>query len=76
MPYAALGALPRGRALLLRGGAPPVIVRPERYWARADVRRFTRRGGQPALPLAAPMPAANPIPALLAYAAEGAGVKN
>jgi len=65
LPYAAVRQLPPGRAVVIRGGAPPVIVRTEQGWRRADTRRHARRGGQPILPATRPQEVPAPIPALL-----------
>ena len=57
--------LPSGRAIVIQGGARPVIVRTEKYWRRRDVRAFARSGGKSDLP-AAPAPVVPaPDPALL-----------
>lgn len=55
LPAAVLRELPGGRAIVIQGGSRPVVVRPEKYWRRRDVRRFARAGGQTGLP-AAPAP--------------------
>jgi type IV secretion system protein VirD4 len=68
MPYAAVRELPPGRAVVIRGSAPPVIVRTEQSWRRADTRRLARRGGQPILPATSLPEVPAPIPALLAAA--------
>jgi hypothetical protein len=65
--------LPSGTAIVIQGGARPVIVRTERYWQRPDVRAFLRRGGKADLP-AAPLPKIPiPDPALLEASAETEG---
>jgi type IV secretion system protein VirD4 len=66
MPFAAVRQLPQGRAVVIRSGAEPVIVRTERYWRRSDVRRFRRRGGRPVLPAPLTRPLPDPMPGLLA----------
>jgi type IV secretory pathway TraG/TraD family ATPase VirD4 len=65
LPFAAVRRLPPGRAVVIRGGAAPVIVRTEKYWRRRDVRAFARRGGQPLLPPSAARQPAAPMPVLL-----------
>ena len=42
LPMAAIRQLPPGRAVVLQGTAPPVIVRTEQYWRRADYRAWHR----------------------------------
>ncbi|MGI5162717.1 type IV secretory system conjugative DNA transfer family protein [Microbispora sp. CA-102843] len=63
MPPDQVRRLPDGHALVLMDNARPVIVRLERVWKRADVKRAQRlgmrpelppRGGRPRLPVAAP----------------------
>jgi type IV secretion system protein VirD4 len=65
LPFADLRTLPRGRAVVIRSGTGPVIVRTEEYWRRRDVRHFARRGGTPLLPSAPQARPAEPIPSLL-----------
>jgi type IV secretion system protein VirD4 len=74
LPFAAVRELPPGRAVVLRGGAPPVIVRTERHWRRADARRLARRGGQPVLPATAPCYLPDPMPGLLVTADSAAAL--
>jgi len=50
LPMAAIRQLPPGRAVVLQGTAPPVIVRTEQYWRRADYRAWHRTGHPPDLP--------------------------
>ena len=65
LPAALLREMPRDRAVVIQGGAKPVVIRPEKYWRRKDVRRFARRGGTAALPAAPQRPIPAPDPALL-----------
>lgn len=65
LPASALRELPRGRAVVIQGGARPVIVRTEVYWKRRDVRRFLRRGGAPDLPAVTDPDVPVPDPELL-----------
>ena len=65
LPAPMVRELPAGTAIVFQGGAKPVIVRTEKYWRRADVKRFRRRGGTVALPTAVRPPAPVPDPALL-----------
>ncbi len=57
--------LPGGCAVVIQGGAKPVIVRTEKYWRRADVKAFARRDGTVALPEAPRRFVPVPDPSLL-----------
>ena len=70
LPYAAVRELPPGRAVVIRGGCKPVIVRTEQYWKRPDMRRLVRLGITPDLPAVTPRPAPAPMPELLYLPAE------
>ena len=65
LPAALVLQLPAGHAVVIQGGAKPVIIRPDRYWLRKDVLRFTRRGGAADLPAAPHRAVPVPEPSLL-----------
>lgn len=69
LPYAVLREMPKGRAVVLQGGSPPVIVRTERNWERSDVRKAARRGDRHNLPAAVPLPVPVPQPELMLLSA-------
>jgi type IV secretion system protein VirD4 len=69
LPYAAVRALPAGRAIVIRGGCKPLIVRTEQYWKRRDVRRLLRHGITPQLPAVTPRPVPAPWPELMSLPA-------
>jgi type IV secretion system protein VirD4 len=71
LPYAALRELPKGHAVVIQGGARPVIVRTEQYWRRRDFRRLARLGGGPVLPAPAPPAVPDPVPGLMRHPAAG-----
>jgi hypothetical protein len=71
LPAAVVRELPAGHAVVIQGGAKPVIIRPEQYWRRKDVRRFERHGGTAALPAAPHRAVPAPDPSLLAAAEPG-----
>ncbi len=50
LPMAAVRQLPSGRAVVIQGTAPPVIVRTEQYWRRADYHAWHRTGHRLDLP--------------------------
>jgi type IV secretion system protein VirD4 len=62
LPMAAIRQLPPGRAVVIAGTAPPVIVRAEQYWRRADYRAWRRSGHRPDLPEPAARPPGRPVP--------------
>jgi hypothetical protein len=65
LPMAAIRQLPAGRAVVLQGTAPPVIVRTERYWRRADYRAWRRTGRRVDLPGPAAQPPGRAVPGRL-----------
>jgi type IV secretion system protein VirD4 len=65
LPFAAIRQIPAGRAVVIRSGVLPVIVRTEQYWRRRDVRRCAASQGGPMLPLAVRREAAAPMPELM-----------
>ena len=69
LPYAAVRTLPAGRAIVIRGGCKPVIIRTEQYWKRRDVRRLLRHGITPQLPAVTPRPVPAPWPELMSLPA-------
>jgi type IV secretory pathway TraG/TraD family ATPase VirD4 len=62
LPMAAIRQLPPGRAVVIQGTAPPVIVRTEQYWRRADYRAWHRAGRRVDLPAPAAQPPGRPAP--------------
>jgi hypothetical protein len=64
--HAELRQIPAGHAVVFAGAAPPVIVRPEKFMQRADVRLYQRRHGPLVLPVPARRQIPQPVPDLLA----------